>query len=57
MSGTALPTDGRSRFDERPNRPSVDNAHRASWRPRIGDRFNSARQVLDPGEFRCSLNP
>ena len=44
MSGTALPTDGRSRFDENPNRPSVDNAHRASWRPRIGDQFK-ARQA------------
>ncbi len=40
MSGTALPTDGRFPVRrKRPNRPPVDNALRASWRPRYGDRF------------------
>ena len=38
--GTALPTDGRFPVRrKRPNRPSVDNAHRASWRPPNGVRF------------------
>ncbi len=40
MSGTALPTNGRFPVRrKRPNRPPVDNALRASWRPRYGDRF------------------
>ena len=44
MSGTALPTDGRFPVRrKRPNRPSVDNAHRASWRPLNGYRFSFLR--------------
>jgi hypothetical protein len=61
------PTAG-SRFRrKRPNRPSVDNAHRALWRPPNGDRFIPRKQLIrtidvdeEPGSnvttFRASLS-
>ena len=42
VAGAALRTDGRFPVRRKqPNRPSVDNAHRALWRPLNGGRFTS----------------
>ena len=46
MMYAALPTAGRFLVRrKRPNRPAVDNALRASWRPLKGDQFSQSLGV------------